>query len=106
MNPRMIQLLGFLKESPEDPFLNYALAQEHLSAGNTTEARRLLEWLLEQHPDYVATYYHLGKLMEKDGVKDQAMAVYEQGIAAAARLGDQHARSELQSAKLELEYGD
>ena len=106
MNPRMSQLLGFLKEAPEDPFLNYALAQEHLSAGNREEAKRLLEWLLQHHPDYVATYYHLGKLLEKDGDKAQAMTVYEQGIAVAARLGEQHARAELQSAKLELEYDE
>ncbi len=106
MNPRMSQLLDFLKEAPEDPFLNYALAQEHLSAGNRAEAMRLLEWLVQHHPDYVASYYHLGKLLEKEGLKEEAMAVYEHGIAVAARLGEQHARAELQSAKLELEYGD
>ena len=102
----MSQLLGFLKEAPEDPFLNYALAQEYLSAGNLKEAKRLMEWLLQHHPEYVATYYHLGKLMEKEGLKAAAIEIYERGIAVAARLGEQHARAELQSAKLELEYGD
>jgi predicted Zn-dependent protease len=106
MNPRMSQLLEFLKEAPEDPFLNYALAQEHMSAGNREEARRLLEWLLQHHPDYVASYYHLGKLLEKEGQKEAAMEVYETGISIAGKLGEQHARAELQSAKLELEYGD
>ncbi len=106
MNPRMSQLLEFLKESPDDPFLNYALAQEHVSQGNKEEAKRLMEWLLEKHPDYVATYYHLGKLLEQDGQKEAAMDVYQAGIVVAGKLGEQHARSELQSAKLELEYGD
>lgn len=106
MNPRMSQLLEFLKEAPEDSFLNYALAQEYLSAGKPEEARRLMEWLVEHHPDYVATYYHLGKLLEKEGLKEEAIEIYERGIAIAVRSGEQHARAELQSAKLELEYGD
>jgi hypothetical protein len=52
----------------------------------------------------VATYYHLGKLLERKGEREAALAIYAEGIAVATRTQEQHALSELQSAKLELEY--
>jgi predicted Zn-dependent protease len=104
MNERMSRILAFLDETPNDAFLLYALAQEHISAGDDTAARELLEKLMNEQPGYIATYYHLGKLLERQGLKAQALDVYENGIAMAKQAGEQHALSELQSAKLELEY--
>jgi tetratricopeptide (TPR) repeat protein len=54
--------------------------------------------LVNEHPDYVGTYYHLGKLHEKEGQKDAAIEVYQKGIAAARLKRDMHALSELQGA--------
>ncbi|MCC7298573.1 MAG: hypothetical protein IT244_09595 [Bacteroidia bacterium] len=101
---RKSQILEFLKESPQDAFLNYALAQEHIGAGNDAEAEEIFRHLLLWHPNYVATYYHLGKLLERKQEVDAAKEMYKNGIEVAKSIKEQHALSELQSALLELEY--
>jgi hypothetical protein len=40
------------------------------------------------------------------GQKEQAMSIFEIGIEKSKKAGEQHTLSELQSAKLELEYDD
>lgn len=101
---RLSQLKAFLAEQPADPFLNYALAQEHISMGDDAGAREIFDRLLSGDPGYVATYYHYGKLLERASDKEAAMEMYRRGIAAAREAKEQHSLSELQSALLELEY--
>ena len=98
MSNRLQQLIDFLQESPNDPFLFYALATEHLKLGHTDEALRHFEALVSDHPEYVGTYYHLGKLYEALGRKEEATMIYEQGMQAARNKRDMHALSELQAA--------
>lgn len=101
---RKAQIILFLESTPDDAFLNYALAQEFISEGNDAEAEKLFEKLLKIQPEYVATYYHFGKLLERKGLKNEAMEVYRQGIEIGKKLRELHSVSELQSALLELEY--
>jgi len=101
---RKAQLLEFLKSSPKDDFLNYALAQEFIAERNDAEAEKLFIQLLEWHPNYVATYYHMGKLLERRMEKEAAMEMYRKGIEVARAKREQHSLAELQSALLELEY--
>ncbi len=103
---RIEQIKDFLKDSPNDAFLNYALAQEWIKLGDMDAALNQFLGLLEKHPDYLATYYHLGKLYIKLGRKEEAMSIFDTGIDKAKKAGEQHTLSELQSAKLELEYDD
>ncbi len=98
MSTRLEQLLEFLKESPNDPFLKYAIAAEYDSSGNREEAIQHFERLVAQHPDYVGTYYHLGKLYEKVSKPERAEAVYRSGIEIAKVARKHHALSELQGA--------
>ncbi len=94
-----LQLLhNLLAEQPNDPFLNHALALEEIKVGRDDEALRLFESLLAQNPDYVGSYYHLGKLHERRGDESKAIEVYEQGMNAAKKLGEQHAYNELRGA--------
>ena len=95
---RLQLLYNLLADQPDDPFLNHALALEEIKRGRDPEARRLFESLLAQSPDYVGSYYHLGKLLERQGDEQAACEVYERGMAVARTLGDQHALSELQGA--------
>lgn len=97
---RLDQLRAFYEEDPEDPFTRYALAQEHLKHDNESRALALFEELVETDPDYVGTYYHLGKLYERLDRTDEALDAYEQGIGVAREQGAQKALSELQDAKL------
>jgi tetratricopeptide (TPR) repeat protein len=96
-NTRISRLLEFLEKEPNDPFLNYALATEYLVLGDSSLALTYFEELIENHPDYVGTYYHLGKLYEILGRKDEAIATYKNGIEVAANQQNAHARSELQA---------
>ena len=50
------------------------------------------------HPDYVGTYYHLGKLLEKHNDTARAIVIYQKGMEAARTKRDMHAFSELQGA--------
>ena len=103
---RIEQLNEFLKDSPNDPFLHYALAQEWNKLGDIQLALEKYEYLIKEHPNYVATYYHLGKLLQEKGEKENALEMYSQGIQVAQQVGEQHSLSELQSAKLELEFDE
>ena len=100
---RLEQLKTFHEEDPEDPFTRYALAQEHLKYDNASRALALFEELVETDPDYVGTYYHLGKLYERLDRTDDAIDTYAQGIEVAREEGTQKDLSELQDAKLKAE---
>lgn len=95
---RLEKLLEFIKNEPNDEFLQYALATEYLRLGDTEKALGYYEGLVSNHPNYVGTYYHLGKLYEGLNRKDDAIATYEKGMATARAARDNHALSELQSA--------
>ncbi|MEM8599202.1 MAG: tetratricopeptide repeat protein [Bacteroidota bacterium] len=100
---RLQTLLAYYKDDPEDPFTRYALATEYRKRNQTDDALALFEGLVADHPNYVGTYYHLGKLYEDLARVEEAVAAYQAGIRTAQRLGDLHARAELQSALLEAE---
>lgn len=94
---RLEKLLEFSKNEPEDPFLKYALATEYLRLGETGRALDYFENLVNNHPDYSGTYYHLGKLYEAMGRKQDAINTYETGMKITRAQRDSHAFSELQA---------
>ena len=106
MNLKRLELLKeFLLEKPNDPFLKYALAKEYEKGGEEQTALAILEALTDEHPDYVGTYYHLGKIYEGKGDFEKAVLIYEEGMIAAKKAGDQHALGELAGAKLAIDDG-
>ncbi len=102
---RIDTLLRFLAADPEDAFTCFALAQEYARQGDHARALQYYQSLRTSQPDYVGTYYHLGKLLERVGQQDAALDIYREGIAAATRVHDLHARAELQDALLKAEMG-
>lgn len=100
---RLEQLKSFHEEDPDDPFTRFALAQEHLKRDHLDKALSFFEGLVDTDPNYVGTYYHLGKLYERLDRQDDAIATYEQGIEVARTQGEQKNLSELQDAKLKAE---
>lgn len=101
---RIAQLRSFLAETPGNDFLTHALALEYIKANDDQEALSCFRSNLDMNPDYVATYYHLGKLLERTGVVEEAIAIYERGMEVAKKVGDQHAFSELRSVHEELTF--
>ena len=103
MIDRIEKIKAFLKDAPADCFLNHALALEYVKLGDEANARKHFEINLANDPGYVATYYHLGKLLERVGEQEKAMSIYEKGMTEAKAAKDMHSYSELQNAKEELE---
>ena len=58
---RLEHLLEFYNEDPGDPFNIYALANEYKSF-DQKKALKYFKILIEKHPNYIATYYHLAHL--------------------------------------------
>lgn len=101
---RIQKLKAFLAETPADSFLKHALALEYIKTGDEMQARELFEQILEKDPDYIGTYYHLARLLERAGETQAAITCYQKGMDAAGRAGDQHAFGELRSALEELTF--
>jgi tetratricopeptide (TPR) repeat protein len=105
---RLQQLLAFYEDDPNDAFTIYALATEY-RAQEPERAWEYYQKLLAEHPDYVGTYYHAGKLQEQFNKKGDAERIYRAGIVVARKAGQQHAASELMQALnscLGLDYED
>jgi len=99
---RLQKLKEFLEKDPRDSFLRHALALEYIKLGDDMAAKKEFEELLTRDPAYVGSYYHLGKLLERNGDADAAIVVYEKGMAQAKIAGDMHAHGELRGAYEEL----
>ncbi|MDX2047793.1 MAG: tetratricopeptide repeat protein [Chitinophagaceae bacterium] len=100
---RIEKLKEYLSASPADSFLQHALALEYIKLGNDTIARNLFEEILAREPGYIGSYYHLGRLMERNGNTEAAVKVYERGMEEARKAGDGHAYGELKAAWEELD---
>ncbi len=101
---RIDKLKAFLQATPKDNFLRHALALEYIKIEENQQARVLFEDILTESPDYIGSYYHLAKLLEKLEQTDLAIKWYEQGMQAAKKAKDNHAYNELQAAYEDLVY--
>lgn len=101
MSSRIQQLEGFVNEDPNDPFNLYALALEH-SKSDSRKAIEIFNQLLKKHPDYIPTYYQLGKLYIDTSENEKALEVFDLGINLSRNKNDLKAMREIQSARQEL----
>lgn len=95
---RIEKLKAFLAQNAADNFVQHALALEYVKLGQEGEARQLFESILARDSMYIGSYYHLGKLLERIGETEAAIAVYEKGMKMAKEVKDNHAYNELQGA--------
>jgi Tfp pilus assembly protein PilF len=91
-------LNGILERDPANLLARYGLAMEYSQQGAYDNALENFRALMVSNPDYVAAYYQAGRVFQKIGKLQQAREVFEQGIATCDRVGDSHARSELEAA--------
>ena len=99
---RIAKLKELMATSPDDSFLQHALALEYIKTGDDLSARQLFEIILHREPGYIGSYYHLAKLLERINETDEAIICYEKGMEEAKKAGDMHSLSELKSAYEEL----
>jgi tetratricopeptide (TPR) repeat protein len=98
---RLPQLQRMLQTSPDDPFLLYGIGMEHKKAGDAARAVEYFDRTIAADPGYCYAYYQRGQVRETAGDEEGARRSYREGIEAAAKKGDAHARGELEAA-LEL----
>ena len=97
MNNRLEILRQFVAEEPQDSFNHYALATELLKF-DKIESRQIFEYLLKNHGNYLATYYHLGALYVESGEHQLAGETYVAGIELAHKIGNEKTLKELKGA--------
>jgi predicted Zn-dependent protease len=95
---RLLAFQAFVEKSPDDPFARYSLAMALRSAGRGEDAAGQFREIARRRPEYVPAYLMLGQVLEALGRDGEAARAYEDGIAAASRVNDAHARSELEQA--------
>ncbi len=97
-------LKEYLKESPDDPFLHFAIAKEHEKRENWDQALDKYAYLAEKHPDYVGTYYHYGLLRFRLNQIQPAREIVELGIQHATQQKDNHSANELRDLLQQIEF--
>ena len=102
MASRLEQLAGIVSGNPENTLARYGLAIEYAQQKDYTRALENFRTLIASSPNYVAAYYQAAKVLQSMGDDAQARTVLEQGIEASTRIGNAHARSEMESLLAEL----
>lgn len=101
---RIDRLKELIAANPNDSFIQHAMALEYIKIGDDESALHLFEELLDRDDNYIGSYYHLGKLLERLNNMSQAIAVYEKGLRKAKEAGDHHAYNELLAAYEDLAF--
>ena len=101
--PRKELIFDMLLKEPNDVFLNYALAMEHLSTSDFKEAEMQLQKVLSIKTDYLACYYQLGQVNEKLNNTELALSYYKKGVELAKLQNNTKALGELNEAIWMLE---
>ncbi len=100
---RIRKLASYIKKNPSDSFSKFALALELLKNNQVEKALKLFESIYRNDPEYVGTYYHLGKLyLVLDRIED-AETCFREGLEIARRQDEHQTLKELKEALQELE---
>lgn len=94
---RREKLEAMLAQNPNDAFTLYGLALEYVNAGDFPTAEPYFRRLLAANPDYVPGYQMYAQNLAQQDRPEDAKALLAQGIQAAIRAGNQHARSEMEA---------
>ena len=99
---RLRKLQEFYNEEPNNPFLIYGLAMEY----EKIDLNKAIEYyliLLEDHPDYLPTYYQLGHIFWEQDELEKAEEIFKKGISLAQEQKNQKTLHELKSAHVNLQ---
>jgi len=92
---RLQKLQQLLDKSPGDTFVLYAIAMEHKKAGEAAAAVEYFDKVIQLDWGYCYAYHQKGLTLEGAGDLAGAKAAYRQGIEAATRKADHHAKEEI-----------
>lgn len=101
--PSLDQLQKLLVADPTDPFVPYAIALEHAKRGQLVTALDFFDRCLALDSTYCYAYFHKAQVQKTLGDLPGARASLVQGLAAAKKVSDSKARSEIQGLLDELD---
>ena len=93
-NSLLENLIAFYEEDPNDPFNIYALALEYQKSDGG-KAELYFDILLDQHPEYLATYYSAGAFFSALEKNEKAEIIYQKGIDLALNIKNTKTHQEL-----------
>jgi predicted Zn-dependent protease len=99
---RRQKLEQLLAKNPKDAFTLYGLALECTNAGDFAAADIHFRALLQFNPDYVPGYQMYAQALAQNNCSDEAKTILTEGIHVADRLGNPHARSEMEAMLADL----
>lgn len=94
-NPLIANLEKLLASGRDDPLLRFGLGKAYLDGDDPESAAAHLQRAVAHDPGYSAAWKLLGKALAAAGRTPEAMAAYQQGIAAAEAKGDKQAGKEM-----------
>lgn len=97
-------LKEILALDPKSSFARYGMAMELVKLGDTAAALKEFDTLVANDPDYTAGYFMAAQTLAKEGRNPEAVDRLKAGINCAARTGNRHALSEMQSMLDELAH--
>jgi len=103
MQERLKMIENMLETNPRDSFLHYAAALEHHRNGDLAMAIKILQKIVKNDPDYLASYYQLGKMLETKGKSEDAVSIYKAGKFIARKQNDTKTLGELSEALMLLD---
>lgn len=99
---RRQMLEEFVAKKPDDAFSRYGLAMECMNGGDPSAADGHFRALIERSPDYIPAYLMYGQMLARESRNEEAKHVLSDGMVAAAKKRDDHARSEMETLLGEL----
>ncbi|MFH0982318.1 MAG: tetratricopeptide repeat protein [Planctomycetota bacterium] len=94
--PSIEQLEALLQKDPDDVFLNFGLAMQLTREQRYEEGLARFDRVIGLDPNYIAAYHQKAQTLVKMRNLKEAKRTLAAGITAAERLGNKHARSEMQ----------
>jgi tetratricopeptide (TPR) repeat protein len=91
---RKEKLLEMLSQSPEDEFLNYAVAMEFKSELNLTQSILFFENCIKINPNHTAAMYQLALIFEEKGEISKVLEILDRGISILKSTNDRKTLNE------------
>jgi tetratricopeptide (TPR) repeat protein len=85
-----------LASGKDGALLRFGLGNEYLKAGDALTAATHLRRAVALDPGYSAAWKLLGKALLAADRREEALAAWQEGIAAAERKGDKQAMKEME----------
>lgn len=92
---RREQLEAMLADSPEDTFLQYALAMEWENESQHEKSLEIHQRLMQSDPPYVPSFFMAGQQLANLDRTDEARTILMAGIEQADLQGNAHAAGEM-----------